>query len=69
MTERISSYPPLYLYLLSVSTLLPLPKLYAIKLWSILSDYVAAWFVWRLARRVSPARRGRNRFRAGCWRW
>jgi Gpi18-like mannosyltransferase len=58
MTERISSYPPLYLYLLSISTLLPVPKLYAIKLWSILSDYVAAWFVWRLSRRISPAKRG-----------
>jgi Gpi18-like mannosyltransferase len=42
------SYPPLYLYLLSLSTVLPLTKLYAIKLISILCDYLAAWFVFRI---------------------
>jgi Gpi18-like mannosyltransferase len=50
LSQDFSSYPPLYLYLLSLSTLLPLPKLYAIKLISILADYVAAWFVFRLVR-------------------
>src|SRR5213592_4968460 len=35
ITEAFSSYPSLYLYLVSLSTLLPLPKLYAIKLISI----------------------------------
>jgi Gpi18-like mannosyltransferase len=52
--QQFSSYPPLYLYLLSLSTLLPLPKLYAIKGITLASDYVAAWFVWRLARRRFP---------------
>jgi Gpi18-like mannosyltransferase len=50
-----SVYPPLYMYLLSLSTFLPLSKLYAIKLISITSDYVAAWFLWRIVRRGSPA--------------
>jgi Gpi18-like mannosyltransferase len=51
-------YPQLYLYLISLSTLLPVPKLYAIKLISIAADYVAAWYAWKLARRAgsSPAR-------------
>lgn len=51
ITERFSNYPPLYLYCLSVSTLLPIPKLYAIKLISIVSDYAAAWYVWKLVER------------------
>ena len=45
------SYPPLYLYLISLSTLLPLPKLYALKLISVFPDYIAAWYGWRIARR------------------
>ena len=49
-----ASYPPLFLYLLSLSTLLPVPKLYAIKLISIAADYLAAWFVWRLVHREFP---------------
>lgn len=48
LKDDFSSYPPLYLYLLSLSTLLPLPKLCAIKLISILSDYVAAWFAFKI---------------------
>ena len=46
-----SVYPPLYMYLLSLSTLLPIPKLYAVKAISIFSDFAAAWFVWRILRR------------------
>ncbi len=42
------SYPPLFFYLLSLSTLLPLPKLYAIKLLSVAVDYLACWYVYRL---------------------
>jgi Gpi18-like mannosyltransferase len=60
LSQDFSSYPPLYLYLLSLSTLLPLPKLYAIKLISILADYVAAWFVFRLVR---------CRYRTGPFPW
>ena len=51
LTEQVANYPPLYMYLVSLSTLLPLPKLYAIKLITIAADYVAAWYFWRLARR------------------
>ena len=54
LADDFSSYPPLYLYCLSLSTFLPLPKLYAIKLISILADYVAAWFVFRLVRCRRP---------------
>lgn len=57
LTEPGATYPPLYLYLISLSTLLPVPKLYAIKLISVLGDYMAAWYVWRLARRHSSAGR------------
>jgi Gpi18-like mannosyltransferase len=48
---RSYCYPPLYLYLISLSTLLPLPKLYAIKLISVSGDYIAAWYIWQLVRR------------------
>ena len=54
LSMEFASYPPLYLYFLSVSTLLPLPKLYAIKLITLLSDYIACWFVWRLVRKRHP---------------
>jgi Gpi18-like mannosyltransferase len=47
---RSYCYPPLYMYLISLSTLLPLPKLYAIKLISAVPDYVAAWFVFKIVR-------------------
>jgi Gpi18-like mannosyltransferase len=43
-------YPAVYMYLISLSTLLPLPKLYAVKLISILGDYVGAWFVFNIIR-------------------
>lgn len=43
-------YSPLYLYFVSVSTLLPLPKLYAIKFWSVAADFVAARYACRLVR-------------------
>ena len=44
------TYPPPYACLLSLCTLLPVPKLYAVKAISILFDYVAAWLVFRLVR-------------------
>lgn len=52
--DDFSRYPLLYLYIVSLSTLLPLPKLYAIKLFSILCDYVAAWFVFKVVRYKFP---------------
>ncbi|MGO8679254.1 MAG: glycosyltransferase 87 family protein [Limisphaerales bacterium] len=48
--QEFSSYPPLYLSLLSLSTLLPLPALYAVKFITIACEYGAAWFVWKLVR-------------------
>lgn len=58
--DDFTRYPLLYLYVVSVSTLLPLPKLYAIKLFSVLCDYVAAWFVFRIVR---------CKFDQGPWPW
>jgi Gpi18-like mannosyltransferase len=54
MDEDVSNYPPLYLYLLSLASLLPLPKIYAIKLLSIAGDYAAAWYLWRIGRKLWP---------------
>jgi Gpi18-like mannosyltransferase len=50
LKDDFSNYAPLYHYFLAVATLLPIPKLYAIKLISILFDYLAAWFVFRIVR-------------------
>jgi Gpi18-like mannosyltransferase len=47
---RSYCYPAVYMYLVSLSTLLPLPKIYAIKLISILADYAGAWFVFNIVR-------------------
>ena len=55
MTGEVSNYPPLYLYFLSLATLLPLPKLYSIKLISVTFDYVGAWYIWRLSKTLSPS--------------
>ena len=52
--DDFSNYPPLYLYLLSLSTLAPLPKICAIKLISILSDYIAAAFIFKIVRYRFP---------------
>lgn len=48
--EEFASYPALYLYLLSLSTFLPLPKVYAVKLITLTAEaVVAAIFFWVLA--------------------
>ena len=44
------NYPPLYLYLLTLATYLPLPRLYAIKLVYVIFDYVLAGYVGAIAR-------------------
>jgi Gpi18-like mannosyltransferase len=56
VTVDVANQSPLYLTLLSLSTLLPLPKLYAIKVVSIGCDFLAGWYVWRLARKIRPNR-------------
>jgi Gpi18-like mannosyltransferase/glycosyltransferase involved in cell wall biosynthesis len=66
VTMEVSNYPPLYLYFISLSTLLPLPKLYAIKLLSVACDYLAAWYLWRLCRRIeSVSTHSARRFLCG----
>jgi Gpi18-like mannosyltransferase len=47
--QDFSNYPPLYLYLLTVATWLPLPRLFAIKLVYVTFDYVLAWQVGGIA--------------------
>ncbi|MCX7749401.1 MAG: hypothetical protein N2645_21285 [Clostridia bacterium] len=39
-----ADYAPAYLYFLTLSTLVPIPKIIAIKLISIMFDFAAAWF-------------------------
>jgi hypothetical protein len=52
---KFSDYYAPYLCLLSLSTLLPLPKLYAMKLISIVFDYLAAFIVYRIVERQYPS--------------
>jgi len=52
--DDFTRYPLLYLYVVSLSTWLPLPKLYAIKLFSILCDYLAAWYAFKILRHRFP---------------
>lgn len=52
--DDFTRYPLLYLYVVSVSTLLPLPKLYAIKLFSVVCDYLAAWYAFKILRHRFP---------------
>src|SRR5215212_3456498 len=47
---EFSNYSPLYLYLMTLATYLPLPKLYAIKLVSISFDFLLALFVLLIVR-------------------
>ena len=55
--QEFSNYPPLYLYLLTVATWLPLPRLFAIKLVYVGFDYVLAWFVAGIARESGAVRK------------
>jgi Gpi18-like mannosyltransferase len=61
MTVDVANQSPLYLSLLSLSTLLPLSKLHAIKFLSIAGDYLAAWYVWRLTLLSCPGDRRQAR--------
>jgi Gpi18-like mannosyltransferase len=56
LAGSFSNYYVPYLCLISISTFLPWPKLYSIKAISIVFDYAAAWFVYRLVKRVYPGR-------------
>jgi len=46
--DKFSDYTPPYLYLLSAMTLLPLPKVLAIKLIAILMDFVNAFIIYKI---------------------
>src|SRR6266481_4996929 len=50
LKSDFSTYPPLYMCFLAFSTVIPLPKLYAIKLISIVFDYLCAWLVMKILR-------------------
>lgn len=48
MKFKFANYTPPYLYLMAIATYLPIPKMYAIKLISIIFDFVAAIFVYKI---------------------
>ncbi|MCX7749399.1 MAG: glycosyltransferase family 39 protein [Clostridia bacterium] len=50
LKHNFSDYSPAYLYILALITYLPLSKLFAIKLISIVFDFVAAFFVMLIVR-------------------
>ena len=54
--EQIGDYNVPYLYFMAAISYLPVPDLYAIKLFSILFDVVLAWGGFRLARVLAPDR-------------
>jgi Gpi18-like mannosyltransferase len=51
---RFANYSPLYLHLLSITTPLAIKDLYIIKTWSILSDFLGAFFAYRIVKRSYP---------------
>lgn len=53
--EDFSNYPPLYLYFLSLSTYLPVHKLYAVKFISVIADYLLACQVFLILKKLNPA--------------
>jgi len=46
LKEPLSNYTPPYLYLLTLATYLPIKKLYAIKLISVIFDFALAWLAY-----------------------
>ncbi len=56
--QDIGDYNVPYLYFMAAISYLPVPDLYAIKLFSILFDVVLAWGGMRLAGVLAPGRRG-----------
>lgn len=55
LKDSFSNYNPPYLYLLTLVSYLPLPKLYAIKLISIVFDFVLGYYIYRLVQLKYPA--------------
>lgn len=52
--DNFYDYAPLYVHLLSITTLLPLGKLYGIKAISIAFDFVGAYFAYKIIDRAHP---------------
>lgn len=50
LKESFHGYPPIYLYFIYFSTLIPIPKLWAIKLFSVAFDYILAFYAYKLLR-------------------
>lgn len=48
LKDDFHNYPPSYMYLMYLMSLTAIPKLWAIKLISVLFDYILAWAVYRL---------------------
>jgi len=51
---RFFNYSPLYLHILSITTLLPINSLYVIKALSVTFDFVGAYFAYRIVKRERP---------------
>jgi len=45
---RFSDYQPVYLYLLAVTNLLPIPAIWSVKIIPIAADFLLAWYVFRV---------------------
>jgi Gpi18-like mannosyltransferase len=48
--DPFHDYPMSYIYLLTIITHVPLPKLYAVKLLSVVFDYIAAYIIFKIVR-------------------
>lgn len=56
MNVKDFNYSPLYMTLLSLSTFIPIPKLYAIKTMSVVFDFIAAALFYRIVRTLGESR-------------
>lgn len=53
--DNFSNYPPLFLYMLTALTYLPVGSLWSIKFLSIVFDYVAGWWAYKLVKLKYPS--------------
>ena len=49
---EIGNYPPLYIYVMTVATLLPVDPIYSIKIMHCIFDYVSAYYIYRIVESV-----------------
>lgn len=64
LKEPFSNYAPFYTYLLLISTKLPIPWLWSVKLWSVLFDCLLSYFCYRIVRLRGPNSHQAARFAA-----